>query len=94
MECIIAEIYLHKKKWALLGIYHPPSQCQSRFYQELGKAMDHLSETFENFLILGTSIEEDDHKIGTFFHAPGLKNLIKAATCFKSNENRKCFSNT
>ena len=49
MECIIAEIILHKKKWALLGIYRPPSQEESRFYHELGKAMDYLSETLKIF---------------------------------------------
>ena len=46
MECIIAEINLHKKKWALLSIYRLPLQDKSRSYHELDEAMDHLSKTF------------------------------------------------
>ena len=88
MECIITEINLHKKKWAMLGIYRPPTQDEKRFYEELGKAMDHLSDTYENFLIVGDfNNEESDHEISNFLDAYGLKNLIKAATCIKSNTN-------
>ena len=106
MEGIIAEIKVHRKKWAMLCIYRPPSQDESRFYHELSKAMDHLGKTSENFLTLGDfNNEENDHEIGNFLDAYGLKNLIKAATCFKSDENprtielilanrSRCFFNT
>ena len=106
MECIIAEITLHEKKWALLGICRPPSLEERRFYYELGKDMDSLSETCENFLIhRNFNIEKNDDEIRIFLDAYGLKNLIKAATCFRSDENHKtmdliltnksrCFSNT
>ena len=43
----------------------------------------------ENFLIFGDFInEENDHEIRNFLDAYGLKNLVKAATCFKSDTNR------
>ena len=106
MECLITEINLHKKKWAMLSIYRLPSQDEKRFYEELGKAMDYLSDTYENFLILGDfNNEENDHEIRNFLDAYGLKNLVKEATCFKSDTNprtidliltnrKRCFSNT
>ena len=50
--------------------------------------MDYLSKTIENCLILRDfNNDENDHEIGNFLDAYGPKNLIKAATCFKSNEN-------
>ena len=106
MECIITEIHLHKKKWAMLSIYQPPSQDEKRFYEELGKAMDHLSNTYENILIIGDlNNEENDHEISNFLGAYGINNLVTAATCFKSDTNprtidliltnrKRCFSNT
>ena len=88
MECLITEINVHRKKWALLSIYRPPSQDAKRFYKELGKAMDYLSDTYENFLFLGDfNKEETDHEIRNFLDAYGLKNLLKTATCFKSDTN-------
>ena len=63
-------------------------------------------KTYENFLILGDfNNEEDYHEIRNFLDAYGLKNLVKAATCFKSDANprtidliltnrKRCFSNT
>ena len=105
MECLITEINLHKKKWAMLSIYRPPSQDE-KFYEELGKAMDYLSDTYENFIILGDfNNEENDDEIRNFLDAYGLNNLVKGATCFKSDTNprtidliltnrKRCFSNT
>ena len=50
--------------------------------------MDYLSKTIENFLILGDfNNEENDHEIGNFLDAYGPKNLMKAAACFKSDQN-------
>ena len=72
----------------MLSIYRPPSQDEKRFYEELGKAMDHLSDTYENFIILGDfNNEENDHEFRNFLDAYGLNNLIKGATCFKSDTN-------
>ena len=60
----------------------------------------------KTFFIVGDfNIEENDHEVRNFFDAYGLKNLVKAATCFKSDTNprtidvilthrKKCFSNT
>ena len=90
----------------MLSIYRPPSQDEKRFYEELGKAMDYLGDTYENVLIFGDlNNEETDHEIRNFLDPYGLKNLIKTATCFKSDTNpstidliltnrKRCLSNT
>ena len=88
MECLIIEINVREKKWAMLSIYRKPSEGEKLFYEELGKAMDYSSDTYENFLVLGDfNNEETDHEIKNLLDAYGLKNLVKTATCFKSDTN-------
>ena len=51
--------------------------------EEVGKAMDYISDTYENFIILGDfNNEENDHEIRNFLDAYCLNNLVKGATCF------------
>ena len=87
MECIITEMTLHKKRWAILSIYRPPSHDEKRFYEKVGRAMDYLSESF--FIFGDFNSEENDHEIRNFLDAYCTKNLVKAATCFKSDTNPK-----
>ena len=68
--------------------------------------MGYLSDTYEYYLVFGGfNNEENDHEIINFLDAYGAKNLVKAATCFKSDTNprtidfilanrKRCFSNT
>ena len=68
--------------------------------------MDYLSDTYENFFhVEDFSNEENDHEIRNILNTYGLKNLVKAATCFKSDTNpitvdltltnrKRCFYNT
>ena len=53
IECICFEINDRRKKWALFCIYRPPSQEQTYFFDELGKAIDHYSEKYKNFILVG-----------------------------------------
>ena len=90
----------------MLIVYRPPSHDEKRFYEELGRVVDCLSDTYENLFIVGDfNNEEKDHEIRNFLDANGLKNLVKTATCFKSDaiprtidfilaSKERCFSNT
>ena len=40
IEICTTEIKLRTKKWLLLGIYRPPSQCPSYFFEEIEKGID------------------------------------------------------
>ena len=64
-----------------------------------------VDETSDHEINEETINEENDHEIRNFLDAYGLKNLVKEATCFKSNTNprtidliltnrKRCFSNT
>ena len=105
IECICFEINLRGKKWALFSIYRPPSQSQEHFFKNLGKAVDHFSEKYENFLMFGDfNTIETDQQIHDFMNNYSLKNLVKEPTCYKGENPRcidliltnryRCFQNT
>ena len=90
VECICFEINLRGKRWALFSIYRPPSQSQDHFFENLGKAVDHYSANYDNFLFLGDfNSLETDKKIHDFMNGYSLKNLVKEPTCFRA-ENPTC----
>ena len=88
IECILTEISVGKKKWALISAYRPPSQCEKLFFEEIGKVLDQLSPRYENFVIVGDlNLEETNFEISNFMDVYGLRNLIKSPTYYKSAEN-------
>ncbi len=89
IECIGFEINLRKKKWALFSIYRPPTQSQPYFFSQLSTAIDHYSDKYENFVVLGDfNAIETEQEIGDFMDLFALKNLVKEPTCFKSGNPR------
>ena len=56
IECISFEINLWKKKLILLSVYRPPNKSQDYLFENLGRALDHYSENYENFMFIGSSI--------------------------------------
>ena len=50
------EINLRKKKWALFSVYRPPTQSQDNLFENLGRALDHYSENYENFMFMSIAI--------------------------------------
>ena len=89
IECGMVEINLHNKRWLLFGIYRPPSQNEKYFLEQMGKAIDHHSNDFENIVILDDfNDEEKSPTVCNFLDVYNLKNLIKVPTCFKSDNPR------
>ena len=89
IECIGFEINLRKKKWAFFSIYRPPTQSQSHFFGQLSTAIDHFSDKYENFVIVGDfNALETEQEIGDFMDLFAFKNLVKEPTCFKSGNPR------
>ena len=46
IEALFVEINFRKCKWLLCGLYHPPSQSDQYFFDNLDKALD-LYSTYE-----------------------------------------------
>ena len=86
IECISFETNLRKKKWVLFSAYRPPTQSQEILFENLGRALDHYSENYENFMFIGDfNMAETEEQLKNFLDLYSLKNLVKVPTCYISH---------
>ena len=84
------EINLRKTKWLLFGTYHPPSDSDKVYFQQIELALDAYSN-YEKFLLVGDfNAEESEPCLNNFLYHCDAKNLVKEKTCFKSIDNPSC----
>ena len=84
------EINLRKKKWVLFSVYRPPNQSQDYLLENFGRALDHYSENYENFMFIGDfNMIETEEQLKNFLDLYSLKNLVHEPTCYKS-QTAKC----
>ena len=78
------EINLRKEKWVVISIYRPPSHNSEYFLNNLTKMIDHSTDIYDNYLIMGDfNMEPSGPPIKAFLNSSNLYNLIKSNTCFK-----------
>ena len=78
------EINLKKQKWALIGIYRPPTMNERYFFDHLSRVIDLYSKKYDKVVIMGDfNSEPSDEPIETFCDTYNLYNLVKEKTCFK-----------
>ena len=53
IQILPVEMNLKKRKWLLVAICAPPSQCKSYFITVLTKVLDKCKSSFENIVVLG-----------------------------------------
>ena len=91
IEGLFIEINLRKTKWLIFGSYHPPSQSDQYYFDNVGQALDTYNSTYEKSLLVGDfNAEEREACLMDFMYQYDLKNLVKEKTCFKSIENPSC----
>ena len=83
-------MYFRKCKWLLSGTYHPPSQADIYYFDNLDKAFDTYSSYEKRLLIGDFNTETSEPRIDSFIYEHDLQNLVKEKTCFKSVENPSC----
>ena len=84
------EIKLRKTKWLLFGTYHPPSDSDKEYFEQVELALDTYSD-YEKFLLIGDfNAEETEPCLSNFLYHCDAKNLAKEKTCFKSIDNPSC----
>ena len=89
IERMFIEINLRKTKWLLFGTYHPPSNTDKEYFQEIELALDYSS--YEKFLLVGDfNAEESEPCLNNFLYHRHAKNLVKEKICFKSINNPSC----
>ena len=85
------EINLRETKWLIFGSYHPPSQSDQYYFDNVGQALDTYNSTYEKSLFAGDfNAEEREACLMDFMYHYDLKNLVKEKTCFKSIANPSC----
>ena len=90
IEVIFVELNFRKSKWLLLGTYHPPSQNDNFYFENLGSALDTYNK-YDKILIAGDlNAEDGEYTISDFLDLYDFKNLVKDKTCFKSLDNPSC----
>ena len=90
IECIFLELNVRKCKWLLVGTYHPPSQNDHYFFENLDKAIDVYSHYEKVLLARDFNAEISEFCLDSFLYQHELKNLVKEKTCFKNVSNPSC----
>ena len=89
MQIIPIELNLRTKKWLLLPVYRPPNQNPTHFRENLQRAIDFFSSTYDNILLIGDfNMDVNETGIHSIVEDNGLVNLIHSPTCFKSANGR------
>ena len=90
IETPFVELNFGKCKWLLLVAYHPPSQSDQYFFENVDKALDMYSY-YDKILLTGDfNAEIYDHYLENFLYQHELKSLVKEKLCFKSISNPSC----
>ena len=90
LEGLFVGLNFRKVKWLLLGIYHPPSQNDIYYFNQLDKAIDTYNN-YDKILLIGDfNAETTEPCLESFLYEHDLQNLVKENTCFKSVENPSC----
>ena len=88
IEGIFIELNFRKSKWLLFGTYHPPSQSDNYYFDQVGKALSFYNTTYDKILIAGDlNAEITEPCLSNFMDAYGLKCIVHENTCFKSTDN-------
>ena len=93
IEGIFVELNFRKSKWLLFGTYHPPSQNDNFYFDNVGRVLETYTSKYKYDKILLTgdfNAEETDPVLGNFMELYDLRNMVKEKTCFKSVENPSC----
>ena len=68
IEALFLEINLRHTKWLFCGCYHPPSQNDAYFYQNLSNCLDLFSKKYTNFFLAGDFNSEETETVSTILH--------------------------
>ena len=90
IEGLFVELNFRKYKWLLLGTYHPPSNSDRYFYENVDKALNMYSYYDKILLTRDFNAEIHDNYLGSFLYQHELKSLVKEKICFKSISNPSC----
>ena len=85
IKALFLEINLRHTKWLFCGCYHPPSQNDAYFYQNLSNCLDLFSNKHTNFFLAGDfTSEETETVLSEFLNSHDAKNMVKKKLASKA----------
>ena len=91
IEGLCIQINLRKCKWFLCRTYHPPSQNDNCYFENISNVIDLYYRVYDKMLLVGDfNAEEGEMCIDSFLYEYCFKNLVKQKTCFKNPNNPSC----
>ena len=78
------KVFLSELMWLKLsGCYHPPSQSDQYFFENIGKILYKYSKNYEKFLLVGDfNAEESEPCLSLFLYEYNAKNNDKKKHLF------------
>ena len=91
IEALLIEINIRKTKFLLLGGYHPPSQSDNYFFDNISRVLDTYRSSYDKILLAGDfNAKITEPCLGNFLDVNDFKCLVKEDTCFKNPSNPSC----
>ena len=89
IEGIFVEVNLRKTTLLIFGTYHPPSQDDKFYFDNIGKALELYNNKYDKVLLAGDfNAEVKETILMNFLELYNLRNLVADKTCFKSIMNQ------
>ena len=90
IEGIFAEINFRKSKWLLCGTYHPPSQSDQYYFDNIDKALDVYCQ-YEKIMLVGDFNAQIGEKcFDDFLFQHELRSVNDRPTCYKNPDKPSC----
>ena len=86
VEGLFIELNFRKGKWLLFGTYHPPTQSDSYYFNNLDKTLD-LYSRCDKKLLVGDFNAQISDVLSIFLYQHDLENHAKDKTSFKITNN-------
>ena len=90
IEGIFVELNFRKSKWLLCGTYHPPSQSDQYYFDNIDKALDVYCQ-YEKIMLVGDFNAQIGEKcFDDFLFQHELRSVNDRPTCYKNPDKPSC----
>ena len=87
IEGIFLEKFFRKPKWLLCEIYHPPSQNDQYFFDNIDRALDIYCSYEKIVLTEDFIVQKGKRLLDTFLYQHELHSINENPTCYKNPNN-------
>ena len=90
IEALFIELNFRKCKWLLCGLYHPLSQKDQYFFDNIDKTLD-IYSTYEKVIPDGDfNSQIGENRNGSYMYQHNLQSINIEPSCYKNLNNPSC----